>query len=94
MNTLFPAESAKDISGIRKKMQTKINPASGKPLYGAAYALSLIVFYAFALQCISTMAVMKRETGGWKLPILQFFVFGGIAYIMAFTTFHLAELFL
>ena len=94
MNTLFPNNSGKDIKGIRSKMQSMKNPKTGKPLYGAAYALSLIVFYAFALQCVSTLAVMRRETGGWKWPILQFTLFGTIAYIASFITFNLANLFL
>ncbi|MBK6699400.1 MAG: hypothetical protein IPG55_05785 [Saprospiraceae bacterium] len=43
-------------------------------------ALSLIIFYAFSLQCMSTLAVMKRETKGWKLPIIQFIYMGILAY--------------
>ncbi len=87
MGTLFQSEED-DTQGIREKMQAEINPDTGKPLYGLPYALSLIVFYAFALQCMSTMAVMKRETGSWKWPIIQFVVYGLIAYIGAFIVFQ------
>ena len=52
-------------------------------------ALALLVFFAFAMQCISTIAVVRRETGGWKWPVLQFTYMGVLAYVGAFVTFHL-----
>jgi ferrous iron transport protein B len=70
-------------------MQAEINPETGKPLYGVPYAISLIFFYAFALQCISTMAVIKKETGSWTWPVALFFIYGGIAYISAFAAFRI-----
>lgn len=51
-------------------------------------AVALMVFFAFAMQCISTIAVVRRETGGWKWPILQFSYMGVLAYIGAFVAFH------
>ena len=51
-------------------------------------AVALLVFFAFAMQCISTIAVVRRETGGWKWPILQFTYMGVLAYIGAFVAFH------
>lgn len=93
MATLFQSNE-EDESGIRQKMQAQINPKTGKPLYGLPYALSLIVFYAFALQCMSTMAVMKREIGSWHWPIALFFIYGLIAYIGAYATYQLANHFL
>jgi ferrous iron transport protein B len=52
-------------------------------------ALALLVFFAFAMQCISTIAVVRRETGGWKWPVLQFTYMGVLAYVGAFFAFHL-----
>ena len=52
-------------------------------------AVALLVFFAFAMQCISTIAVVRRETGGWKWPILQFTYMGVLAYIGAFVAFHI-----
>ena len=49
----------------------------------------MLVFFAFALQCTSTMAIVRRETGGWKWPISQFTYMGVLAWIGAFTAFHL-----
>jgi ferrous iron transport protein B len=90
MSTLFQTPEDDDqVKGIRTKMQAEINPTTGKPLYGVPYAISLIFFYAFALQCISTMAVIKKETGSWKWPVALFFIYGGIAYISAYTAFRI-----
>ena len=52
-------------------------------------AVALLIFFAFAMQCISTMAVVRRETGGWKWPILQFAYMGVLAYVGAFVANHL-----
>jgi ferrous iron transport protein B len=89
MATLFQS-SEDNTQGIIEKMQAVKNPKTGKPLYGLPYALSLIVFYAFALQCMSTMAVMKRETGSWTWPIALFLIYGIIAYLGAYVVYHIA----
>lgn len=52
-------------------------------------AVALLIFFAFAMQCFSTVAVVRRETGGWKWPALQFAYMGVLAYIGAFLAFHL-----
>jgi ferrous iron transport protein B len=52
-------------------------------------AFALLVFFAFAMQCISTIAVVRRETGGWKWPILQFSYMSVLAYAGAFVANHL-----
>ncbi len=90
MATLFQS-SEDNTQGIIEKMQAVKNPKTGKPLYGLPYALSLIVFYAFALQCMSTMAVMKRETGSWTWPIALFLIYGIIAYIGAYMVYNIAN---
>jgi ferrous iron transport protein B len=68
---------------VREKMQEEINPNTGKPMYTVAVGWSLMIFYAFAMQCMSTMAVVRRETGGWKWPIIQFILMGASAYILS-----------
>ena len=52
-------------------------------------AFALLVFFAFAMQCMSTTAVVRRETGGWKWPLLQFAYMGALAYAGAFVAYHL-----
>ena len=61
----------------------------GRPVYTLATALSLLVFYALAMQCFSTLAVVKRETGSWKWAILQFFFMSGLAYLGAWMVFRI-----
>jgi ferrous iron transport protein B len=82
MATLFRGDS-ENPETIREVMSQTRNKTTGKPLYGLPYALSLMIFYAFALQCMSTIAIMKRETGSWKWPIIQFTAFLALAWVSA-----------
>jgi len=59
---------------------------TGEKLFTIATSIGLIVFFIFALQCLSTVAVSRKETGGWKIPILQVFIFTSLAYFMTFIT--------
>ncbi len=59
---------------------------TGKKLFTPATIIGLIVFFVFALQCISTIAVSRKETGGWRIPLLQIVIFTSLAYVMAFIT--------
>jgi len=59
---------------------------TGEKLFTTATSIGLIVFFMFALQCLSTVAVSKKETGGWKIPVLQVVIFTSLAYIMTFIT--------
>jgi len=59
-----------------------------------AGAISLLIFFAFAMQCFSTLAVVKRETGGWRWPIFQFSYMLVLAYSGSWVAFHLAQHFL
>lgn len=61
--------------------------ADGTPTYNFASGLSLMVFYVFAMQCMSTLAVVKRETKSWKWPIIQLFFMGIMAYSLSYVTF-------
>lgn len=68
---------------IKNRMAAEINPANGKPLFNFASGVSLLLFYAFAMQCMSTLAIVKRETNSWKWPMWQLFVMSAIAYVVA-----------
>jgi ferrous iron transport protein B len=65
----------------------------GTPVYTTLTALTLMVFYVFALQCVSTVAVVRRETNSWKWPLFQWAYMGGLAWILAFLTFHIGHVF-
>ena len=78
MATLYSVEED-DNSSLREKLRASVWP-DGKPVYSLATALSLMVFYVLAMQCMSTLAIVKRETGSWKWPTIQFFMMTGLAY--------------
>jgi ferrous iron transport protein B len=89
MATLYSVGDAEDTRSIREKMQEARNPVTLKPVYSPAVCFSLILFYAFALQCMSTLAVVKRETGSWKWPLVQFLGMGALAWLASFCCFQL-----
>ena len=71
-------------STLKERMQNDNIHASENKLFSFGTSLALMVFYAFALQCMSTIAVVKRETGSWKWPTYQFIWFGFLAWMGAF----------
>jgi len=74
---------------IREKLSQQINASTGEKTFTKASSFSLLVFYVFAMQCMSTLAVVKRETKGWKWPVIQTLYMSALAYIMAFITFQI-----
>ena len=68
------------------KMAKKSN---GAPLYSLATGVSLMVFYVFAMQCMATLAVVKKETKSWRWPLIQLVIMGVMAYIGAFISYQL-----
>lgn len=90
MATIYSVgESGDDNSSIRKKLQDEKDPDTGQRKYSLALGLSLIVFYAFAMQCMSTLAVVYRETGTLKWPLVQLFYMTGMAWIASFVVYQL-----
>lgn len=73
---------------IKNRMRAEINPATGKPMYDAALGFSLLIFYAFAMQCMSTLATTYRETKSWKYPLIQFTYMTALAYLSAFAVYQ------
>jgi ferrous iron transport protein B len=74
---------------LRSKMKTETFSDTGQPVYTLATALSLLVFYALAMQCVSTLAVVRRETGSWKWAALQFFSMSLLAYFGAWAVYRI-----
>ena len=70
------------------KMKREKN-SSGKLVYNLASGVSLMIFYVFAMQCMATLAIVKRETLSWKWPFIQILYMGFLAYFGAFVTFQL-----
>jgi len=72
---------------IKQRMAAEINPETGEKLFNFPAGMSLLIFYAFAMQCVSTLAIVKRETNSWKWPLLQLFGMSALAYVAAFLTY-------
>lgn len=77
-----------DEATIKNRMAAEVNPISGGPLFTFASGISLLLFYAFAMQCMSTLAVVKRETNSWKWPFLQLVIMTVFAYVVALIAFQ------
>ncbi len=71
---------------ILSAMHKAKNEQTGKPLFTTSTIIGLIVFFIFAMQCLSTVAVSKKETGSWRIPILQIVIFTSTAYILTLIT--------
>lgn len=88
--TIYSIEGdVEDDLTIREKLAEQTNPETGEKVYNRATAFSLMVFYVFAMQCMSTLAVVYRETKGWKWPIIQTVYMTGLAYALAFLTYQI-----
>lgn len=85
MATLYSVEESDD-SSLREKLQSAKH-ADGSKVYTLAAALSLMVFYVLAMQCMSTLAVVKRETKSWKWPVFQLIYMTVLAYTMSWVTY-------
>lgn len=82
--TIYSLGGTEDEQTIKGRLRSEINPDTGGPRYTPAVGLSLLVFYTFAMQCMSTLAVVKRETKGWKWPLIQLAYMTALAYVSAF----------
>jgi ferrous iron transport protein B len=82
LGTIYGMDPESHATDLQQALQKDLN-------LGAAMAL--LIFFAFAMQCTSTLAVVRRETGGWKWPVAQFTYMGTLAYLGAFLAFHLVR---
>ncbi len=90
MNTIYSVGEAEDSPHLLlERMRSEKRSNTQKPFFDLPTGLSLMLFYAFAMQCMSTMAVVKSETKSWKWPILQFFWMGGLAWLSAWIAYQL-----
>jgi ferrous iron transport protein B len=89
MATIYSVgRSADEEATIKQRMQNERNPTTNQPIYNLASGISLLLFYAFAMQCMSTLAVVKKETNTWKWPMIQLFFMSGFAYLVAFISYQ------
>lgn len=86
LSTIYSVGSD-DEGTIKERMAAEINPITKEKRFNVPAGMSLLVFYAFAMQCMGTLAIVKRETKSWKWPLIQLFGMGALAYFAAFLTF-------
>lgn len=91
MATIYSIGSVdEDDSGtIKERLRAEINPETGGPRFTPAVGFSLMVFYTFAMQCMSTLAVVYRETKGWKWPMIQLTYMTILAYVSALLVYQI-----
>jgi ferrous iron transport protein B len=87
--TIYSLGSTEDELTIRERLEKEVNPDTGGPRFTMAVGFSLLLFYTFAMQCMSTIAIVKRETGGWKWPLIQLGYMTGLAYVSALTAYQI-----
>jgi ferrous iron transport protein B len=88
--TIYSVESDdENTTTIKERMRSEINPTTGTKRFNFPVGMSLLVFYAFAMQCIATLAIVKRETKSWKWPLIQLFGMGFLAYISSLIVFQI-----
>lgn len=92
MATIYSVDGGdEDTDTIRERMLSSINSRTGLPVYTFATGISLMLFYAFAMQCMSTVAIVYRETKSWKWPIIQLVYMTAMAYFAALIAYQLLK---
>jgi ferrous iron transport protein B len=87
--TIYSVGDVDNENTIKNKMLAEINPKTGEKIFNFATGISLLLFYAFAMQCASTLAITKKETNSWKWPAAQLVFMSGFAYFVAFFAYQI-----
>jgi ferrous iron transport protein B len=83
LGVIYAVEAgAEDETPLRDRLRAEKHP-DGRPVYSLPFCLGLLVYFVFAMQCLSTVAIVRRETGGWKWPLVQFAYMTGSGYLLA-----------
>jgi ferrous iron transport protein B len=89
MATIYNAHDDENTETLREKVKSERDSVTGAPTYTYATCWSLLVFYAFAMQCMSTIAIVKRETNSWKWALIQLAFMSFMAYFGSFLTYQI-----
>jgi ferrous iron transport protein B len=89
--TIYSVGGTDNETTIKSKMAAEINPVTGEKIFNFASGISLLLFYAFAMQCASTLAITKKETNSWKWPAGQLVFMSGLAYLVALIAFQILK---
>jgi len=88
--SIYSVDSEEEVT-IKNRMEAEINPVNGKKVFNFATGISLLLFYAFAMQCISTLAITKKETNSWKWPIIQLIFMSALAYSVSLVVYQILK---
>jgi ferrous iron transport protein B len=89
--TIYSVGDADNEDTIKNKMASEVHSKTGKKIFDFPTGISLLLFYAFAMQCASTLAITKKETNTWKWPVIQLFVMSGLAYFVALIAYQVLK---
>ncbi|MBM4165767.1 MAG: ferrous iron transport protein B [Ignavibacteria bacterium] len=93
MGTMYNIEDENSNASLIEKMQNDVDEATGKKIFTPLVAICLMIYYVLSMQCMSTIAVTKRETNGWKWPAVQFSYMTVLAYSVTFTIHFIGTVF-
>lgn len=88
--SIYSVDSEEEAT-IKSRMEAEVNPVTGKKIFNFATGISLLLFYAFAMQCISTLAITKKETNSWKWPIIQLVFMSSLAYAVSLVVYQILK---
>jgi ferrous iron transport protein B len=90
ISTIYSIGSEEEnITSLKERLRNEKDPITGKPRFTLAVGISLMIYYAFAMQCMSTLAAVYRETKGWRWVFFQFLYMTGLAYLASLLAFQL-----
>jgi ferrous iron transporter FeoB len=95
MGTIYGIKDANGSPGnatLRERLQQDVDPVTGRHTFTTLTAICLMIYYVLAMQCMSTVAIVRRETNGWKWPAFQFAYMTGLAYAVTFVVYHVGQL--
>lgn len=89
--TIYTIGNVEDEATIKERMRQEVHPDTGKKIFNFATGISLLLFYAFAMQCMSTLAITRKETNSWKWPMIQLFSMSAFAYVVSLIAYQLLK---
>jgi ferrous iron transport protein B len=94
LGTIYNIENANDAGrvSLTQHMKNDVDPATGRRIFTPLTGICLMIYYVLAMQCLSTVAVMRRETNGWKWPLFQAAYMTALAYGATFVVYRIGTL--
>ena len=89
--TIYSVGDSENEDTIKNKMKAETNVKTGAKIFNFASGISLLLFYAFAMQCASTLAITRKETNSWKWPAIQLILMSGMAYVVALVAYQVLK---